>query len=60
MYHICHMAQQTETKDEWTSVRIRVTLIEDVKGFVKRNPVFDNPAQVIDAAVKQFLERGYK
>lgn len=54
------MAQQTETKDEWTSVRIRVTLIDDVKNFVKRNPVFDNPAQVIDAAVKQFLERGYK
>lgn len=52
------MAQSVEVKDEWTNVRVRVSLIDEIKSFMKKNQMFDNPTQVVDFAVKQLLERG--
>ena len=51
------MAQETEI-DGWTHIRIRTSLIEEIKKFLKKNPAFDNQTYVVEFAVKQLLEKG--
>lgn len=61
MLRICYMAQ-IEIKDEWTNVRIKQSLVDEMNDFIKKNPglKLDNPSQLVVIAVKQFLERGFR
>jgi len=55
------MEQITEQKrDGWTKVNIRNYLVDKLEQFVKQNPVFDNPSQVVEFAVKNLLEKSDK
>jgi len=53
------MAQIIEN-DGWTNVRIRNGTVDDIKKFMKENPVFDSHPQVVEYAVRRLLERGVK
>jgi len=52
------MAQELEA-DDWSNIRVRTVLVKRIKEFIKRNPVFENPSQVVDFAVNKLFKEKY-